>query len=374
MDIAILVSYFVVGSAVYRYAEGWHLIDSVYFMMVTSTTVGFGDICPATQIGRAFTIVYALLGISVVFGTLSPFINPVLDWFLDMAVHHVPWLQLKVSNSLKISLDEAREQMSYSRRYVQAMVPTLVLLFVGITLGVLMETVEAGATLVDAMYFGVITMSTIGYGDLAPKSVLDKLLMVVYLPFATSALAKMLSDFDRISTNRTIRETDNTTSESLSSMLLEEAIYHEKGDDVSELSEAEFLVASLRKNGLVDDSTITAIRRQYQHVLSLASDEARADADNAIGVRLVFERLDAEGLVGERVADVPPGTMQGSVRLVKRGADDRGYDEWREHHWTKRIAEAQAKAEEDKKAATERSPFFSSRGADSAPAGAYEQL
>jgi len=133
-------------------------------------------------------------------------------------------------------------------------------------------------------------------------------------------------------------------------------------------------VASLRKNGLVDDSTITAIRRQYQHVLSLASDEARADADNAIGVRLVFERLDAEGLVGERVADVPPGTMQGSVRLVKRGADDRGYDEWREHHWTKRIAEAQAKAEEDKKAATERSPFFSSRGADSAPAGAYEQL
>ena len=89
MDIAILVSYFVVGSAVYRYAEGWHLIDSVYFMMVTSTTVGFGDICPATQIGRAFTIVYALLGISVVFGTLSPFINPVstaATWNPDHAV------------------------------------------------------------------------------------------------------------------------------------------------------------------------------------------------------------------------------------------------------------------------------------------------
>ena len=64
------------------------------------------------------------------------------------------------------------------------------------------------------------------------------------------------------------------------------------GDDSSDLlSEAEFLVGILRRHQLVDDSTITAIRRQYAHVLSLASPEARSEG-RQISVRLVFERLD----------------------------------------------------------------------------------
>lgn len=361
-DVTVLITYFVLGCVVYKLVEGWSFLDSVYFMVVTSTTVGYGDICPVTQLGRAFTIVYALLGISVVFGTLNPFINPALEWLVETVVRHVPWLQPKVSNSLKVSLQEARKQVSYTRRYARAMIPTMALLVVGIVIGILIEAVEEGATLVDAAYFGVITMSTIGYGDLGPKSSFDKFLMILYLPFATSALAKMLSDFERIATNRAIRETDYTTSETLSSLLLEEAVHQEKGDDTTALSEAEFLVARLRDNGLVDDSTIAAIRRQYRHVLSTASDEARADGD-CIHVRLVFERLDAEGLIQERPDGVPEGAMRGSVRLVKRGAADRGFGEWMQHHWAQRVAEAQARADEAEAqdAAGPRSSFSFSR-------------
>lgn len=345
-DALLLISYFGLGALVYGLVEGWGPLDSCYFMMVTATTVGFGDIAPATQLGRLFTTIYALLGISVVFGTLHPFITPALEWLVRTAVWLVPALELKVTNSLTISLEEARKKVSYTRRYVQVMIPTMALMILGIFLGFMIQTVEHEHTLIDATYFGVIAMSTIGYGDMSPSSAFDKIAMMVFLPLATSALSKMLADFDRIAMNRRIREADNTTSETLSTMLLEEVTSQEAGDDVTQISEAEFLIQCLRKNDLVDETTIAAIRRQYKHVMSKASPEAYAESNASIGVRLVFERLDAEGRIGQRAEGIPHGTMDGVVRLVDRTAPDKGFGEWKQHHWTQRVAEFKAKAQE----------------------------
>lgn len=343
-DALLLAAYFGLGALVYGFVEGWRPLDSCYFMMVTATTVGFGDIAPATQLGRLFTTIYALLGITVVFGTLHPFITPAFEWLVTTAVRLVPALELKVSNSLTISLEEARQKVSYTRRYVQVMIPTIALLLLGIFLGFMMETVEHDRTLIDAIYFGVISMSTIGYGDMSPSSAPDKIAMMAFLPLATSALSKMLADFDRIAMNRRIREADNTTSESLSTMLLEEMASQEAGDDVTRISEAEFLIQCLRKNELVDETTIAAIRRQYKHVMSKASPEAFAESNASIGVRLVFERLDAEGRIGQRSGGVPLGAMDGVVRLVDRTAPDKGFGEWKQEHWTQRVAEFKARA------------------------------
>jgi hypothetical protein len=42
------------------------LFDSFYFIIITSATVGFGDICPASDIGRAFTLFAAGYGLAVI--------------------------------------------------------------------------------------------------------------------------------------------------------------------------------------------------------------------------------------------------------------------------------------------------------------------
>ena len=41
-------------------------IDAMYWSMVSLTTIGYGDIVPATDIGRVFTMISALMGIAVV--------------------------------------------------------------------------------------------------------------------------------------------------------------------------------------------------------------------------------------------------------------------------------------------------------------------
>lgn len=41
-------------------------IDAMYWSMVSLTTIGYGDIVPATDIGRVFTMISAMMGIAVV--------------------------------------------------------------------------------------------------------------------------------------------------------------------------------------------------------------------------------------------------------------------------------------------------------------------
>ncbi len=50
-------------------------LDALYFSVTTLTTVGLGDFTPQTAVGKAFTIVYVLAGVSVILA----FANAVLQ-------------------------------------------------------------------------------------------------------------------------------------------------------------------------------------------------------------------------------------------------------------------------------------------------------
>ena len=54
------------GTAFYRKAEGWSLLDSFYFSVVTLTTVGYGDLSPQTAAGKLFTVCYLFVGIGII--------------------------------------------------------------------------------------------------------------------------------------------------------------------------------------------------------------------------------------------------------------------------------------------------------------------
>lgn len=74
----ILVSYYAIGGIAFDELEGWPLLDTVYFLTVTITTVGYGDICPETDAGKIFTVLYALIGIIFVFAALSPLVDALM--------------------------------------------------------------------------------------------------------------------------------------------------------------------------------------------------------------------------------------------------------------------------------------------------------
>lgn len=65
-----------VGTVVFSLLEDWSIVDSLYFSVVTTTTVGFGDLTPDTDGAKLFTVVYIVFGISII-GT-----------FLDARLRH----------------------------------------------------------------------------------------------------------------------------------------------------------------------------------------------------------------------------------------------------------------------------------------------
>lgn len=68
------IVYIATGSYFYHLLEGWRWLDSVYFSVVSLTTVGYGDISPVTDGGKIFTMFYLIFGIAI-FGA---FINNIL--------------------------------------------------------------------------------------------------------------------------------------------------------------------------------------------------------------------------------------------------------------------------------------------------------
>ena len=59
------------GSVFYWRFEGWNFLDSLYFSVITLTTVGYGDFSPQTTAGKIFTIVYVLIGLGILVSFLS---------------------------------------------------------------------------------------------------------------------------------------------------------------------------------------------------------------------------------------------------------------------------------------------------------------
>jgi voltage-gated potassium channel len=74
--LALLVA---IGTAGYRWIEGWSVADSLYMTFITITTVGFGEVQPLSLAGRQFTIALLILSL----GTVGYSVTAVISFILE---------------------------------------------------------------------------------------------------------------------------------------------------------------------------------------------------------------------------------------------------------------------------------------------------
>jgi voltage-gated potassium channel Kch len=61
----------IIGTTFFCWVENWSILDSLYFSIVTLTTVGYGDFSPTTTAGKLFAIIYMIFGLSLIAASIS---------------------------------------------------------------------------------------------------------------------------------------------------------------------------------------------------------------------------------------------------------------------------------------------------------------
>lgn len=77
VPIVILIIVILTGAFIYHNIEGWRYLDSVYFTVVTITTIGYGDFTPQTDAGKIITLFFPFIGIGLalyLFSSLEKYI------------------------------------------------------------------------------------------------------------------------------------------------------------------------------------------------------------------------------------------------------------------------------------------------------------
>ena len=327
----ILVTYYSFGGLAYDELEGWALLDTTYFLTVTVTTVGYGDMCPETVEGQLFTVIYALLGLVFVFAALSPLLDA-LVWFKDLLLGPcTPPDPMETDDDGVLDLDDLRSRGNWGFKYVSALMGPIIVFVLGLIIGYFVLNLDT----VDGVYWSMITMTTIGYGDISGSSPIEKAILCLYLPTAVAALADALTAVQTIGTAKDLVYSNFALS--ADKLLLGEAGGQHPNPDET-LTEAEFLISVLKEKGIVDDMTVQAIRLQFAHI---TRHDTSTNSNKVLDDKIVFLELCSQGrILSPKQGGATKVIIEGEaleVDFVDTSAVDGGFQEWRERYWWPRV-------------------------------------
>ena len=136
--------------------EGWSFVDSAYFVAVSISTVGLGDLVAESALGKLCAICLAFVScilLSVLLGSLGDYI----------------WSQEK--QLVKLTLGESEDARNKKHkatraRLVSTLVSQLVLLGVGTSAWAYLEQWP----LSQSFWFSIMVLSSVGFGDVYPAT------------------------------------------------------------------------------------------------------------------------------------------------------------------------------------------------------------
>uniref|UniRef100_A0A3B4GBN7 Potassium channel subfamily K member 4-like n=1 Tax=Pundamilia nyererei TaxID=303518 RepID=A0A3B4GBN7_9CICH len=183
----------------------WDIASACFFCGTIITTIGFGNLSPRTPYGQLFCVCYALVGIPM-FGILLAGVGDHMGTVLRRAVAKIETLFLK------------RKVRPTTVRVTSAVLSILIgcLIFLAVPT-VVFQKVENWKFL-ESLYFVVITLTTVGFGDYVPgteDNSFFKLLVLLWIVFGLAYFASiltMIGNWLRVLSKRTRAEPCQTIS------------------------------------------------------------------------------------------------------------------------------------------------------------------
>eukprot|EP00928_Gymnodinium_smaydae_P046373 TRINITY_DN30891_c0_g1_i1.p1 TRINITY_DN30891_c0_g1~~TRINITY_DN30891_c0_g1_i1.p1 ORF type:complete len:348 (-),score=55.84 TRINITY_DN30891_c0_g1_i1:237-1280(-) len=205
--ISILVAIWIaIGAALGCFFEGWAPDTGIYVVAQIVTTVGYGDVTFTSQEGKLCMAAYAFLTILLVAWVLGDASSALLDIYKERLRLTLRVIESKLDRGVR-SDEETRQKYSRLNDVVSAVM--LAVAFVG--LGTLYYALSdfcdeqtkgidgqcgmpgVGKTWADAVYMSVITLTTIGFGDVVPATRAGRLFGTAWMFFGVCALGNLVA-------------------------------------------------------------------------------------------------------------------------------------------------------------------------------------
>lgn len=234
------------------------IVDALYFCIVTMCTIGYGDITPNSTATKLFSILFVLVGFGFIDILLSGMVSYVLDLQENHLLRAVKGRGEKDARSYIIDVKKGRMRI----RMKVALALGVVFLCVGLGVGVLHFVERLGW--LDSFYLSVMSVTTVGYGDRAFKTLHGRIFAAIWLLVSTLAVARAFLFLAEARVDKRHRKMANWV----------------LGQD---MTVAEFLAADIDNNGFVSKS---------EYVIYKLKEMGKVSEKDIMQVSEKFDRLD----------------------------------------------------------------------------------
>ncbi|OMP05927.1 hypothetical protein COLO4_08452 [Corchorus olitorius] len=173
------------SSASFKGNKTFKPVDALYFIVVTLCTIGYGDIVPDTIFTKLFTCFFILIG----FGFIDILLNGLVTYICDRQESVL--LSTVDENRFNTMvqtymIDKAKGRMRIRIKVCLALVVVVGWIAVGTVSVHFLENLDW----VNSFYLAVTSVTTVGYGDYAFKTLRGRCFAILWLLVSTLTVAR----------------------------------------------------------------------------------------------------------------------------------------------------------------------------------------
>lgn len=233
-------------------------MDCFYYSTMVLTTIGYGDLAPITPAGKLATCAFALCAVALIASQVEQMILLLAEHRLVNATKQHFFGDVSTS---KDRLD-ASSMLAWKRVRLR-MLGWLCFVLIGIVF-LVGHLVLGLADWRDSVYFAVVTVTTVGFGDIAPKTPLARLCVAMLTLLLVPLFALFLGIYVDLQRGLTVAEGLTGIREQLtfSRLATLAAFRHEVcagGRLSTSVSREDFLVFMVVRNDIVSKDTVNMI-------------------------------------------------------------------------------------------------------------------